>query len=198
MVFAVGLTGNIASGKTTAADFFSCFGVEVINADKISRELTQKNTEAYKQIITHYGPSILIADEEINRKRLRDIIFTDLNERIWLENLLHPLIRKELKKRVALCTTPYCIVEIPLLINKDNYPYLNKILVITSPEKKQIARVIKRDQCTEEQAIAILTTQPTEDLRLKNADDVIINDSGLAELKKSIEKLHYKYLNNLI
>ena len=196
MVFAVGLTGNIASGKTTAAQIFASFGVEVINADKVSRVLTAPNTPAYKEIIAHYGSDIVHEDSELNRRRMRDIIFSNPDERRWLENLLHPLIRKQLEEQVHLCTTPYCIVEIPLLFDKKNYPYLNRILVISAPQKQQIARVVERDHCSREQALAILSAQPDEGSRLKNADDVIINDSGLDALKHNLEKLHHQYLNN--
>ncbi len=198
MVFAVGLTGNIASGKTTAAKIFSSFGIEVINADRVSKELTAKNTPAYEQIIAHYGPHIVLENGELNRKRMRDIIFSNPDERKWLENLLHPLIRTHLEHRVNLCLTPYCVIEIPLLLDKKKYPYLNKILVITAPQKLQIARVMERDNCSKEQALAILSAQPAENLRLKSADDVIINAAGLDELKQNLEKLHQKYLSGAL
>lgn len=194
MVFAVGLTGNIASGKTTAAKIFSSFGVHVINADKISREITAKNTPAYKKIVAHYGANIVLDDSELNRRRLREIIFSDANERRWLENLLHPLIRKQLAEQVNVCSTSYCVIEIPLLLDKEHYPYLNKILVITAPQNIQIARVMERDHCSREHALAILSAQPEENLRLKNADDVIINDSGLTNLQSTLKNLHFKYL----
>ena len=194
MVYAVGLTGNIASGKSTAAQIFSGFGIEVINADTISRELTAKNTEAHKIIVAHFGPTIELPDGEITRRRLREIIFSDPNERKWLENLLHPLIRQELERRVNLCTSPYCIVEIPLLIDKKNYPYLKKILLITAPINMQIKRVMERDHCSKEHAIAILSAQPDVNLRLKNADDIIDNDLDFNALKQSLNTLHHEYL----
>ena len=194
MVFAVGLTGNIASGKTTVAEIFSSFGIEVINADTVSRELTSLNTEAYKKIVNHYGTNIVLENNEINRRHLRDIIFSDSNERVWLENLLHPLIRNELARRVATCSSPYCIIEIPLLLDKTNYPYLNKILLITAPPEVQIARVMERDQCSKEQAEAILSTQPDIKLRIQNADNVINNNADLTSLRNSLKKLHNQYL----
>ncbi|CEG56835.1 dephospho-CoA kinase [Legionella fallonii] len=195
MVFAVGLTGNIASGKTTAAKLFSSFGIQVINADQISKELTVKNTPAYKQIFEHYGSDVLLDNGELNRKRLREIIFSQPNERQWLENLLHPLIRTQIEYLVSSCTTAYCVVEIPLLLKKENYPYLNKIVAIIAPQNMQIARVMERDQCSDAQALAILSTQPDDNSRLKIADDVITNDSGLDALRHNLEKLHHKYLN---
>ncbi len=195
MVFVVGLTGNIASGKTTVAKIFSHFGVQVINADQISKELTAKNTPAYEQIVDHYGTDVLLENGELNRKHLREIIFSQPNERQWLENLLHPLIRAKIEHLANSCTTPYCVIEIPLLLNKKNYPYLNKILAIIAPRNLQIARVMERDQCSEAQALAILSTQPDDKARLEIADDVIINDSGLGALQHNLEKLHHKYIN---
>lgn len=194
MVYCIGLTGDIASGKTTVATLFSQLGIEVISADKISRELTQKEKHIYKKIVAHFGTKILNSDKELNRSQLREIIFSNPKEREWLEHLLHPLIRQKIKEKVAACTTPYCIVEIPLLITKHNYPYIDRVLLITTPTKTQISRVMRRDKCSKEQAQAILSVQPTLNLRLKNADDVIINDLGIEDLTTTVNNLHCQYL----
>jgi dephospho-CoA kinase len=194
MVYCIGLTGGIASGKTTVAALFAQLGIEVIYADKVSRELTQKGQSSYKKIVAHYGTKILTPDKELNRSQLRDIIFSNPQEREWLERLLHPPIRQAIKKRVAHCTTPYCIVEIPLLITKHNYPYINRILLITSSIETQISRIMQRDQCSKEQAHAILSAQPDINLRVQHADDVLINDLGIEELTISVSNLHHKYL----
>ncbi|KTD15676.1 dephospho-CoA kinase [Legionella gratiana] len=194
MVYCIGLTGDIASGKTTVATLFSQLGITVIHADKISRELTQKDQHIYKKIVEHYGTNILNSDKELNRSQLREIIFSDPKEREWLEHLLHPLIRQKIEEKVATCTTPYCIVEIPLLITKHNYPYIDRVLLITTPIKTQISRVMQRDQCTKEQAQAILSAQPNLNLRLKNAHDVVVNDLGIEELTTKVNNLHRRYL----
>lgn len=194
MGFAVGLTGNIASGKTLAAKIFSSFGIDVFNADAISRELTTPGSPALKTIAEHYGSTIVLENGELNRKLLRDIIFSKPKERQWLEDILHPLIRAELAQRVKLSTTPYCVVEIPLLLNKKNYPYLNKILVITAPHHLQISRVMERDNCTQEQAQAILAAQPDDNARMEYADDLIMNSEGIDSLKRQLERLHQQYL----
>lgn len=194
MAYCVGLTGDIASGKSTAAELFSQLGIEVIHADQISKALTYKDQPSYNKIISHYGPGILNDDHELNRSKLRNIIFTNQAERRWLEDLLHPLIRQELKKRVDLSTTPYCVVEIPLLITKQTYPYINKVLLISAPLETQITRIMQRDQCSKEQAHAILATQPHMRLRMKHADDVFINDIGIDELAKVVQHLNHKYL----
>lgn len=195
MGFVVGLTGNIACGKTLAASLFSSFGLEVINADQISRELTTQGTPSYKEIVAHYGKKILFQNKEINRRSLRDLIFTDAKERSWLESLLHPLIRNRLQERVTLSTTPYCVVEIPLLLSRQDYPYLNKILLITASKDLQIARVMQRDRCSKEQALAIISARWT--FPLNQADDVIHNDADLELFEQKIRKLHEKYLQHL-
>ncbi|WP_058535062.1 dephospho-CoA kinase [Legionella saoudiensis] len=197
MVYCVGLTGGIASGKSTAATIFAQLGMQVINADNIARALTLRGEDAYTQIVAHYGSEILNKDNELNRKALRAIIFSNPLERAWLEQLLHPLIRQKIKEQVHLSTSPYCIVEIPLLIDKKAYPYINRVLLIQAPKQVQIERLMQRDNCTQEQALSILAAQPDANLRLKNADDIIINDAGTEKLKSEIIALHHKYLQQV-
>ncbi|WP_454780841.1 dephospho-CoA kinase [Legionella sp. WA2022007384] len=194
MVYCVGLTGDIASGKTTVAELFSKLGIKVIYADIISRELTQRHELAYKKIVDHYGHIVLKQDGELDRSKLREIIFSNHKERDWLENLLHPLIRQEIKKQVDTCTTPYCIVEIPLLITKQAYPYINRILLVRAPKDIQIARLMQRDKCSTKQAQAILSAQPALHIRLESADDVIDNHMDIDALTKEVNDLHNTYL----
>jgi dephospho-CoA kinase len=194
MVYCVGLTGGLATGKSTVAELFSHLGIQIISADKISRELTAKNQAAYDKIIARYGQDLLDENQELKRANLRGIIFSDPLERNWLENLLHPLIRQRISELVKASITPYCMVEIPLLIDKKNYPYLNKILLVTAPLATQIARVMQRDQCSKQEALAILAAQPDIALRQVHADDVIVNNQGLEELKISVNTLHQHYL----
>lgn len=197
MVYSVGLTGNIASGKSTVAEFFSELGVDVINADRISKELTSKNTPYYQSILSHFGASVVLGNGDLDRRRLRDIVFSDNKERLWLENLLHPAIRKKIEDKIKECTSPYCLIEIPLLFNKKHYPYLQKVLLVTAPLESQLDRVIKRDNCSREQALDILATQPSLKQRMEAADDVLNNESGLIELKAKVNELHKKYLEEV-
>ncbi len=194
MVYCVGLTGNIATGKSTAAEIFASFGIDVFSADKISKDLTINDPSIYNQIVNHFGDGIKLKDGQLDRRSLRDIIFSNSDERLWLEALLHPAIRHELKKKVALSTSPYCIVEIPLLIDKKAYPYLNAIVVVNSSLENQVSRVTARDHCSKEQALAVITAQPDFNLRLKQADYVLMNDSGYSELKHAIEDLHQLFI----
>lgn len=195
MIYCVGLTGNIASGKSTAAHIFTDLGIDVINADHIAKELTVKNSQALKEIVSHFGVGVLDDEGHLNRRALRELIFNNPLERLWLENLLHPLIREQIHQKIKLCMSPYCVIEIPLLINKDHYPYLNRVLLITSSLATQIKRVMLRDQCSATHANAILMSQPELKERYKLADDVVINDGDIADLKDEINSLHKKYLD---
>ena len=197
MVYCIGLTGSIASGKTTVSQFFLDLGAEVISADVIAKELTTKGQPAYHKILSHFGTEVHLSDGSLDRKRLRDIIFSNATERQWLENLLHPLIRDKITRLVTHSTKIYSIVEIPLLVDKTLYPYLDQVLVITAPFDVQIARVMDRDQCSREQALAILAAQPELSIRLKYANDVLVNDMNLFELRQAVECLHHKYLRAL-
>ena len=194
MIYCVGLTGNIASGKTSAAEIFARLGVDVINSDSVSRELTAHHQSSYKKIVTHFGSGVLLKDGQLNRKRLREIIFSNAEERKWLEDLLHPLIRERIIEEINLSTKPYCIIEIPLIIDKKFYPYLNKILLMSAPKEVQIARVITRDHCSRKQALAVLSAQSKIGTRIENADDILTNDSGFTQLQHAVEHLHHQYL----
>ncbi|STX28932.1 dephospho-CoA kinase [Legionella beliardensis] len=193
-MFCVGLTGNIGSGKSTAISIFKSLGAAVIIADDIAKELTMPNQPAFKLIKEHFGAQIITETGQLNRAQLRTIIFNHAEERIWLENLLHPLIRKQIMINVFNSQGPYAVIEIPLLYSRIDYPYLDRILVILADFKTQLARILQRDLCTEEQALAILATQSNETLRRELADDIVINDNSLEQLQHDIRKLHGKYL----
>ncbi|HRD68528.1 MAG TPA: dephospho-CoA kinase [Legionella sp.] len=195
MIYCVGLTGNIASGKSTVAQIFTDLGIDVINADHIAKELTVKNSQALKEIVTHFGIGVLNDEGQLNRRVLRELIFNNSLERLWLENLLHPLIRAQIHQKIKLCVSPYCVIEIPLLTDRDHYPYFNRVLLITASLATQIKRVMLRDQCSATHANAILMSQPELKERFKLADDVVINDGDIADLKDEIDSLHEKYLN---
>ncbi|TAL58489.1 MAG: dephospho-CoA kinase [Legionella sp.] len=197
MVYCVGLTGSIASGKSTLLQYFAELGAEVISADTVSRKLTAKDEPAYHEILKHFGPEAQLADGTLNRPFLRQIIFSNHNERLWLESVLHPLIRQEIRLQVTQSTKVYCIIEIPLLVDTQHYPYLNQILVITAPQEIQVNRVMTRDGSTKEEALAILAIQPKLDQRLEFANDVLVNDMSMDELKQAVLRLHTKYLHEV-
>ncbi|CEK10712.1 dephospho-CoA kinase [Legionella hackeliae] len=193
-MYCVGLTGNIASGKSTVASFLKSKGITVISADHIARDLTKKNGLAYKKIINRFGESILATSKEIDRAKLRQIIFSNPEQRLWLEQLLHPLIREHIVELLPHSRSPYSVVEIPLLKDRRVYPYLDRVLAVLSDQQEQIRRVIKRDNCSKEEAKAILLAQPDDAERIAIADDIILNNDSLEVLKEQITNLHQRYL----
>lgn len=193
----IGLTGGIGSGKSTIARLFSEYDIPVIDADLIAHSLTQKSQHAYQQIVQHFGDNILLPNHMLNRKKLREIIFQDEAEKNWLENLLHPLIRANIKKQIANLTCTYCIIVIPLLFEtapNSDYNFLHRILVVDASIELQIKRVCLRDEVTNQSVETILDTQINRDERLTRADDVIINNGNLDDLKQKVQKLHIFYL----
>lgn len=193
-MFCVALTGSIASGKSTVAHFFKILGVDVFSADTIAQQLTMPGTDILKRIVEHFGPSILTPTKELNRRSLRQLIFANKNERLWLEGLLHPLIRQTLGNLVKQSQSPYCVLEIPLLVSLENYPYINRVLLVESPLDEQLKRLMLRDNITQNDALAILDAQPTPALRRQLANDFIINDGTLTQLQEKTQNLHQHYL----
>lgn len=196
-MYCIGLTGTIASGKSTVAAQFATRGIDVINADHIAKALVNRGEPALAHIVDHFGPSVLTNQGELNRRHLRELIVHHAEERRWLEDLLHPLIRKQIQQDIGRCQSPYCVIEIPLLTDKSLYPYLNRVLLVTANREQQITRVMARDHCSREQACALLdTTRADDDKRRAIADDVLVNDGTVVKLDGAVEVLHARYLKN--
>jgi dephospho-CoA kinase len=191
----IGLTGGIGSGKSIVAQLFANKGIKIIDTDQLARELTQPGHEALVKIASHFGENILSADGSLNRKLLRTIIFSDSNQRHWLEQLLHPLIRIEMELQIQSATSPYCIAIIPLLLETKPNPIINRILVVDASEEQQLQRTQMRDHTTLEEAQAILQTQVTREYRLAHATDIIYNNGSVEELHQEIDRLHQLYLS---
>jgi dephospho-CoA kinase len=189
-MYSIGLTGNIASGKSTVAKLFANKGIDIISADQISRDLTHPGQPAFTEIIKHFGESILDNNSQLNRSNLRKIIFTDINQRIWLENLLHPLIRQQIKKEKDCCKSAYCIIEIPLLPNKKDYPYLDCLLFVQASYEYQIKRLMHRDNCSREEALIIINIQANTEQHKIVADKILYNNSSMKELEEKVNLLH--------
>lgn len=190
----VGLTGGIGSGKSTVAKLFEAFGAPVIDADQIAHELTAIGKPALEKISSHFK-GVLKADGSLDRAKLREQIFNHPTEKDWLENLLHPLIRKEMLSQLMHLNVPYCILVIPLLAEKMNIHFLDRILVVDAPEDLQIERATARDKRSREEIEAILKSQVTREARIAIADDVITNAGSLEDLRQSVQALHEKYLH---
>lgn len=189
----VGLTGNIASGKSTALAYFQQQGIYTISADTIARELTSQ-PETLQKIQAFFGDTILNDTGELNRPMMRKIITADAVKRRWLENYLHPRIQQTIKERILKATSPYIVIEIPLLLDKKNYPFIHRILLITTPMQQQIQRIIARDHCSIADAKAIINIQPTAHSRKKIADNIIRNNQDNAYFVNQLATLHNSYL----
>lgn len=193
-MYCIGLTGTIASGKSTAARFFENQGIEILNADQIAKTLTQPGQPALEKIHKHFGDQIMLENGHLDRRKLRHLIFTDSKERLWLEQLLHPMIRQEIAERVQQSRSSYSVVEIPLLMSREHYPYVNRVLLITTDRATQIYRLMERDHCTKVHALEILNAQPSEENYRALADDIAINDGDIKTFEHQLLKLHRDYL----
>ena len=189
----VGLTGGIGSGKTTVAKLFAEKGVTVIDADQLARDVTHLGQPALQEIATKFGSSILQKDGSLNRTALRKIVFNNDDDRIWLEKLLHPLIREEMKRQIGSAKPPYCIVVIPLLLETEKNPLIERVLIVDVPVEDQIKRTQLRDNATEEDVKAILKTQVDRAKRLALANDIIENQGATKDLLPQIERFHGFY-----
>jgi dephospho-CoA kinase len=190
----LGLTGGIGSGKSAAAQCFVDLGIHLVDADNAARWVVEPGRPALAQIAEHLGANVLQADGTLNRAALRELIFKDPQQRVWLEGLLHPLIREEIRQYLARAESPYAILVSPLLLETSQHQMVQRVLVIDVPEAVQIERTVLRDKTNEAQVRAILKAQASREERLSRADDVIVNDRDPAWLKSEVERLHYFYL----
>ncbi len=191
----VGLTGGIASGKSTAATRFGELGVAVIDADESARAVVAPGMPGLEAVLERFGRHLRNSQGELNRRALRDIIFANPEQRQDLEFLLHPLIRADMERRSERATGPYVVFEIPLLVENGRGDRVDRVLVIDVDEQRQIERLMARDQTPMQQAAAILAAQATRAARLSAADDVISNTGSVDELRHAIDQIHQRYLS---
>ena len=192
--YRVGLTGGIASGKSTAAKFFGALGVPILDSDQIARDVVEPGQPPLERLVERFGPAILTPDGHLDRPKLRDIVFSDPKARADLEALTHPAIGAALEARSAIAGGPYQVIVIPLLIEKNLASQVDRVLVIDCPEELQLRRLRDRDGSTPHQAQAILDAQVSRAARLKAADDVIMNDADMSAVRAQVEALHTRYL----
>lgn len=194
MSYVVALTGGIGSGKSTVSDAFSRLGVPVVDADIIARQVVKPGTVALQQIAQHFGSSILLADGSLDRKKLRAKIFSDPDEKQWLNRLLHPLIQQQTQQQISSIKAPYLLWVVPLLVENNLCWRANRILVVDVSIETQLRRTMARDGTNQQQAEQILAAQTSRAARLSYADDVLNNDGSSDELMNKIAQLHQKYL----
>lgn len=191
----IGLTGGVASGKSTVCRLFSQRGVTIIDADDIARELVEIDQPCYLNIVNAFGPAFLLKNRQLDRAKLRHFIFSDLAAKQQLEMILHPPIRQQLIERSQVVQSPYCILAIPLLIEANMTDCVDRILVIDTTKQNQLDRLCKRDHISLALANNMISQQSSHQQRLALADDVIANDSTIQHLEKVVSQHHEKYLN---
>ncbi|AIW19901.1 dephospho-CoA kinase [Vibrio coralliilyticus] len=195
MPFVVGLTGGIASGKTTVANLFqSQFGIEIVDADVVAREVVEPGSEGLKAIEERWGSGILLHDGTLNRAKLREVIFANEEEKAWINGLLHPMIREKMQADIAKVTSPYGLLVIPLMVENNLQSLADRVLVVDVDKQTQMRRTVERDGVPLEQVESILAAQASRTQRLAIADDVIKNNATNQELLPQITELHQKYL----
>ena len=190
--YVVGIAGGIGSGKTAVSDRFAEHGIVVVDADVASRDVVRPGEPGLAAIAERYGSAVINGSGELNRAALRERIFSDPDERRWVERLLHPAINRLIAERLADAASPYALLVNPLMRARD--PRANRILVVDVSEDVQVARTMARDSVDEEQARAIIASQLPRKERLAFADDVIVNDGPLDALDAPVKSLHARYL----
>jgi dephospho-CoA kinase len=190
----IGLTGGIASGKSTVTQRFAELGVPVIDADVASRRVVEPGTPGLAQVVKRFGARVL-ANGQLDRRALRNLIFKDSSLRQALDAILHPLIRAEMEREAAQAQGPYVIMAIPLLVEGGgSAKRVDRVLVVDADETLQMQRLQARDGSSEQQAREILASQASRAARLSQADDVLLNAGTVAELRQAVDRLHEQYL----
>ena len=192
--YIVGLTGGIGCGKSTVTALFAKLGVQHVDADLVAREVVMPGTACFDAICEQFGNNVITESGTLDRAALRQRIFTNNTDKLWLEQLLHPAIRTELLQQLAALSSPYVLLVAPLLLENALDKYVHRVLVIDLPEALQLQRAMARDNADQQQIQAIMAAQMTRDARLQRADDIINNDSTVAALQDQVNRLHRYYL----
>ena len=190
----VGLTGGIGSGKSVAGDFFIELGIDVIDADHVSKNILDDNESAKKLFQEHFGEKFIDNNNNVDRALLRDEIFKNEDKKEALESIIHPLVREEIFTFIENSNSVYKIIMVPLIYETNSQDFYDKIVVVDCKEENQIIRASKRDNKTKNDIINIMKNQASSDERMSIADEIIKNDSSLDDLKKQVIKVHQKLL----
>lgn len=196
-IWLAGLTGGIGSGKSTVAGLFARQGVHVVDTDDAARWVVEPGEPGLTGLVGRFGQTILQEDGRLDRKALRERIFADPQQRRWVEQLLHPLIREAIEDNLAGATAEYALLVSPLLIEGGQYRRVQRVLIVDVPEEVQLQRVMQRDGANEQQVRAILQAQLSREERLRHAHDVIVNEGGMQALEEQVLRLHHAYLQQV-
>ncbi len=195
MVYCVGLTGGIGCGKSTVAQMFEALGATIIDTDAISHTLTQPNAPSLKQIARQFGPAFISSEGELDRAKLRALIFSNPVQKTKLESILHPLIETQVRNELRHCQGSYALIVVPLLFETSHYlPLIQRKLVVDCDERSQITRTAARSHLPETEIRTIMAQQLSRQDRLKLADDILRNEANLDSLRDAVEVLHQQYM----
>ena len=190
----IGLTGGIASGKSLVETQFRALGVPVLDADQVSRDVVAPPSAALDEVARQFGPEFIMADGGLDRRRMRELVFTDPGAKKQLESILHPHIRQRLMQWREAQTAPYCIISVAILLEAGMDSLVDRVLVVDVPVETQLARLISRDNIIEALASSMIATQTQRDIRLKAAHDVIQNTGTPVQTQAEVARLHRVYL----
>jgi dephospho-CoA kinase len=190
----IGLTGGIASGKTTVSNMFAKLGIDIIDADVIARDVVALGSKGLQAIADRFGDKILLKNGELNRPALREIVFSQPEDKAWLNALLHPMIREQMLAQTAQANSRYCILSVPLLIENKLDEIVDRTLVVDIDEQLQLMRAMARDNSGKSVIEGIMQSQATREQRLKVAHDIIYNDKDISRLEEQVKQLHKYYL----
>jgi len=190
----VGLTGGIASGKSTVEQLFRAHGTPVIDADAIARQLLQPGEPALAQVVGEFGRAILDRNGALDRSQMRTVIFNDPQARKRLEAIVHPLVAEHMQQRLGQLQAIYAILSVPLLLESGQHQMVDRILVVDLPTELQMQRLMARDHCDAAAAGRMLAAQLDRHSRLQAANDIIDNSGPVERLAPQVDKLHQSYL----
>ena len=194
----IGLTGGIASGKSTVADMFAELGVPVIDTDVIARDVVRPGEPALEEIREAFGDGVIAADGTLDRPAMRAIVFGDDTARRRLEAILHPRIGEKTREQADSAGGDYQVIVVPLLVGSALLAFVDRVLVVDCDEATQVARLLARDAESEAQARRILAAQSSRDERLAIADDIVANDGDLDGTREQVLALHRRYLQEAV
>ena len=190
----IGLTGGIGSGKSVVGNFFTELGIDVIDADLISRNILDTNKKARKLFVKSFGNEFIDKKGNVNREQLRTTIFDDKEKKMSLESIIQPLVREEIINFTEQSKSIYKIVMVPLIYETQSSNFYEKIIVIDCDEQEQIERASKRDGKSKENILSIIKTQASRNQRNSIADFIILNDSSIEDLRLKVIQIHQKLL----
>lgn len=193
-MYVVGLTGGIASGKTTISEMFQALGAAIIDTDMISRRLLEPGQKGFAKVVEKFGKGILLDTGEIDRRRLRQLVFNDNKLKIWLESILHPLIFESCRQEIdCVKDSNYVLLVVPLLFESGFTALVDRVLAVDCSKSVQLNRLTNRDKIDIDLAEKMMAQQLSNEERINLADDIINNNGEEAELPAHVQHLHQQY-----